>query len=173
MTIYRFERDGAGRGRFAECRWVPWAIVAAFVVIAAVNGGLVYFALESWPGLTTYHAYDEGLAYNQVIDETQKEAKLGWALAIAYVPDAKGSLHGSLVVDAGAKDGTPLSALAIKAELVRPLGQVETIPLSLTHTSAGHYAAPVTLPLAGQWDVYVTAAEDGKTLHTGRRILAP
>ena len=63
-------------GLFANYRWIPWAIVACFAVVFAVNGGFVYFALSSWPGLTVDHAYSDGLAYNTVIDEAAKEAKL-------------------------------------------------------------------------------------------------
>lgn len=173
MTIQPLPRGTAEGSRFGACRWVPWAIVAAFAVVFAVNGGLVYFALESWTGLTTDHAYDEGLAYNRVIEQAEKEAKLGWKLAIAFVPDDKGKESGQLVVDASDRDGMPLERLAIKAELVRPLGEPAQIPVLLERTARGRYAAPLALPQPGQWDVYVTAAEGEAMVHTGRRILAP
>lgn len=173
MTIRRFAGKPARAGRFDDCGWVPWAIVAAFALVFAVNGGLVYFAFASWPGLTTYHAYDEGLVYNRVIDEERKEARLGWTLAIAFVPDARGGLQGRLVVDASRKDGTALEGLAIKGEIVRPLGEVAVIPLVLEHAAGGRYAAAVALPQPGQWDVYLTAEQGGTMVHTGRRILTP
>ncbi|MFI4986897.1 MAG: FixH family protein [Alphaproteobacteria bacterium] len=173
MTIEPFASGTAKERRFGNCRWVPWAFVAAFAVVFAVNGGLIYFALASWSGLTTDHAYDEGLAYNRVIAEAEKEATLGWKLAIAFVPDGKGKESGQLVVDASDRDGVPLERLAIKAELVRPLGVAALIPVVLERTARGRYAAPLALPQPGQWDVYVTAAEGGTMVHAGRRILAP
>ncbi len=173
MTIQPFARRSAKGRRFADCRWVPWAIVAAFAVVFAVNGGLVYFALASWTGLTTDHAYDEGIAYNRVIERAEAEAKLGWKLVIAFVPDGNGKESGQLVVDASDKDGMPLERLEIKAEFVRPLGTPADIPVVLERTAGGRYAVPLALPEPGQWDVYVTAAEGETTVHSGRRILAP
>jgi len=173
MTIQPLPRGTAEGPRFGDCRWVPWAIMAAFALVFAVNGGFVYFALESWTGLTTDHAYDEGLAYNRVIEEAEREAKLGWKLAIAFVPDATGKVGGQLVIDASDRNGMPLERLEIKADFVRPLGEPARIPVLLEHYTRGRYAAALALPQRGQWDVYVTAAEGDAMVHTGRRIQTP
>ena len=159
--------------RLGNYRWIPWAMVGALLVVVAVNGGLVFFALHTWPGLTTDHAYDEGLAYNRVIDEADKEAKLGWSVAIDFVPDAKGARQGRLVVEARDGASAPLRGLAVEAELARPVDQLAEIPLALSSDSDGRYSAVVALPRAGQWQVYIVARRDGAVYHTGRRILVP
>jgi nitrogen fixation protein FixH len=169
--VAQLSTASASGGRLANCRWAPWAIVGAFLVVFAVNGGLVYFALASWSGLTTDHAYDEGLTYNRVIEETRREAQLGWTLSVGFIADAKAKERGQLVVDAHDRAGKPLEKLVIKAEIVRPVGEEADIPLVLERTEGGRYVAPLELPLPGQWDIYVTA-KDGETLfHTGRRIV--
>lgn len=155
----------------AQYRWVPWAFVACFVLIFAVNGGLVYYALESWPGLTTDHAYDEGLAYNRVIDETAKEAKLGWKFSIDFARADKGSLSGRLVIDAKDGAGAALEGLAIRADLVRPVGDMPEMRFPVSGDGNGHYEAKLTLPRPGQWQVYIVAREGGTVFHTGARIL--
>ena len=54
-----------GRGA-ARGSWIPWAFVLFFVVITAVNGVMIWYALESWTGLSSGEAYDDGLRYNQI-----------------------------------------------------------------------------------------------------------
>lgn len=159
--------------RFGKDRWIPWAFVAGFLVILAANGGLIYFALASWPGLTTDHAYDEGLAYNKVLDKTEREAKLGWTLAIDFISDGKDSKRGKLIVRAKDKNGQPHDGLVIEAELVRPVEPIPATSIELKSGSGGLYVAAVTFPRAGQWDIYLAAKGNGQTYHTGRRILVP
>ena len=36
--------------------WIPWLFVAFFVLIIAVNGVMVWFALECWTGLASNQA---------------------------------------------------------------------------------------------------------------------
>ena len=42
-TMARSEPERSGR-------WIPWMFVLFFVVIFAVNGTMVWYALESWTG---------------------------------------------------------------------------------------------------------------------------
>ena len=158
---------------FSNYRWIPWTIVACFALVFAVNGGLVYFALESWTGLTTDHAYEDGLEYNRVIDESEKEAKLGWNHAIAFVSDGEGTQSGQLVVQSKDKSGQPLDNLTLKAEFERPVEELPSVAATLVGNGAGRYAASVTLPRAGQWQVYLVAGVYNAIYRTGRRIIVP
>jgi nitrogen fixation protein FixH len=171
-AVYRGRRT-CKRSPFGNYRWIPWAIGACFVVVVVANGGLVYYALASWPGLTTDHAYSDGLAYNRVIDESEKEAKLGWSLTVDFVSDRKGTSSGRLVVQAKDKAGAPIDGLSLQAELVRPVEAMREIPLAFEAKEGGRYAASLTLPRAGQWDVYLVARLGQVVYHTGRRILVP
>ena len=49
----------------ARGRWIPWLFVGFLVVVAAVNGVMIWYALSSWTGLAANQAYDNGLTYNQ------------------------------------------------------------------------------------------------------------
>ena len=59
--------------------YIPWIIAAPFLVVFAVNGTLVHFALSSFSGLTSEHASDEGAHYNLAL----AAAKLGCERIIA------------------------------------------------------------------------------------------
>jgi nitrogen fixation protein FixH len=170
----QFPADKVPRPKwFDNYRWIPWAIIGSLLVVVAVNGGLVYFALASWPGLTNDHAYSSGLKYNNVLDEAAKEARLGWKLEIDFVSDGAGTHSGKLAVAARDKDGHPLEGLSFRVELIRPIEQMAPVPVTLRAGSNGHYVSAVTLPRPGQWDVYLVAERDGQVYRTGRRILAP
>ena len=158
--------------RFANYRWIPWAIVACFVVVFAVNGGLIYFAAESWPGLTTDHAYNEGLAYNRVIDQAAKEARLGWKAEVAYM-STRTLPGGRLAVDIRDADGAALDDLKLEGEMVRPVGNLPNVALIFTNHGEGSYAATIAPPLPGQWVIYLTARRGETLWHGGKRIMVP
>lgn len=158
------------RAMFGNYRWIPWVIVACFLAVVAVNGGLVYFAAESWPGLTTDHAYNEGLAYNAVIAETEKEAKLGWTMNIDFAP--RGADSGKLIVTMRGADGRPLDGLSLSGELVRPVEQMPPVPLAFAGNGDGLYVAQVAIPRPGQWDVFLVARRGDDALRGGKRIVA-
>ena len=50
-------------------RMVLVGLLTLFGVVFAVNGVFVYFALDSWPGLATEAAYEQGLAHDQSLAE--------------------------------------------------------------------------------------------------------
>ena len=70
---------------------VFYGMVAFFGVIIAVNLTFVYFALDSWPGLTTQHAYEEGIAYNKTLEQAAAQNEMGWTSRVALgAPMPKG-----------------------------------------------------------------------------------
>ncbi len=166
-------RYGAPAPRQGELRWVPWLIVGCFLAIAAANGALVYFALSSSTGLAVDEAYEEGLAYNRIIAESEKQARLGWQIEIAFVPEGQGTRRGELVIEARAPDGKPLDGLAIEAELVRPVEPIPPLRVAPRADGNGRYAALVAAPRSGQWVVRLSAMRGDAHYQTGRRIMIP
>ena len=90
----------------SHCRWIPWAIVGCFVVVAAMNGGLAYLALESDPGLVSEHPFELGNGYNRVLAEGAAEDALGWRGAADFLPTER--LSGWVVATLRDSAGAPL-----------------------------------------------------------------
>ena len=168
----RAETPTLRRRVFGNFRWIPWAFVGAFVIVFAVNGGLVYFASASWPGLTNDNAYNDGNAYNRVIDESAKEAELGWKIDILYQPAAQKS-GGQLVLAAHDPTGVALDGIVWQGELVRPVGKVDNVPVRFVAQGDGQYTAVVVPPLPGQWTLYLTASRGEIRWHGGERLVVP
>src|SRR4029077_13677393 len=70
--------------------FVPWLFVLGFAVVFVANGGLVYFAVRSAPGMVNDRPYDEGVNYNLVLARAAQEDALGWRGQIAFAADGPG-----------------------------------------------------------------------------------
>lgn len=146
-------------------------IIAFFAVIIAVNLTFVYFALDSWPGLTTQKAYEEGVAYNKTLESAARQDAMGWRSHVVLGPSTpKGTRMLTLTMTG--PDG-PLAGLAAQARLTRPLGEGLTVDARLAEDRPGLYAALLRLPALGRWQVEVTArAPDGRNFRMVHEIQA-
>jgi nitrogen fixation protein FixH len=58
--------------------WIPWVFVGAMLLVVAVNGVLVFAAVDTFTGVTVGKSYDKGRAYNHVLEEAARQDALGW-----------------------------------------------------------------------------------------------
>jgi nitrogen fixation protein FixH len=137
-------------------RWIPWSFVGFFVVLIAVNGVMVTFALDTWPGMESANAYEDGLAYNKTLDEARRQEAMGWHYGFAF--SQPGALDAHIEVSLRDRDGTALSQAMVTARLVRPTSEGHDFEVELPGDGSGRFAADVALPLPGLWEVRVAAA---------------
>ena len=151
-----------------SARLIPWMFVAFFAVVAAVNGVMIAFALETFTGVTTEHPYEEGVAYNATIAAARAQEKLGWQVAIDFAaPDRD---HARLAVTLRGRDGAPLTGAALSARFVRPTSEGFDSTATLRESGAGRYEAEPRLALPGQWDLVVTATHDNASYQKTQRV---
>lgn len=133
-------------------RKVLWVIFAFFGLIFAVNGAFVFFALESWPGLTSRHAYDEGVHYNQTLAAAASQSALGWTSRLEW--------NGrEVTVNLTGRDGKPLAGLDVAVKLVRPTSEGHDFTVALAPGADGAYRAGPRFPLPGVWRAEVMATD--------------
>lgn len=163
------DRDDAPNPRAA--RLIPWMFVAGFAVVAAVNGVMIAFALETFSGVTTDQAYEEGLAYNKTLAAAAAQEKLGWKVGI----DLAAPTHerARLSVTLADRNGAPIHGAVIEAHFVRPTSEGFDSQAQLSETGNGRYEAETSLALPGQWDVVVTASYDGASYQKTERVFIP
>lgn len=136
-------------------RHVLLAMVGFFVVVMAANAVFIFLALDSWTGLSKDDAYQSGLAYNQTLAAGAQQRSLGWRPEIRY--EDMGDGQGRLTLTMLDSDGAPIHDLAVEATVRRPAEDEYDQTLALPPITGGSYRAELRLPLAGQWDVAVTA----------------
>jgi nitrogen fixation protein FixH len=158
-------RDATPQGRSAW-RFFPWAVVGAIAVVVAVNAGMVYAALHSFPGAAEG---DEGFAlsnhYDVVLERAQHEAALGWVVS-AEADDA-----GRAVVLLTDRAGTGLHGATVEATAERPLGAPDRRLLAFHEMAVGRYVADASLPMKGQWELTLTTSAEGRAMAVTRRVI--
>jgi nitrogen fixation protein FixH len=147
-------------------RFFPLGLIVSMAVVVAVNAGMVYVALHSFPGAAEG---DEGFAlsnhYDVVLERAQREAALGWTLA------AQADEAGRAVVTLADRSGVALHGAAVGATAERPLGPPEARALTFHEVALGRYVADAALPMKGQWELTLTASEQGQTMAVTRRVI--
>ena len=145
-------------------QWIPWVFVAAFVVVAAVNGVLIWSAITSSPGLVADHAYELGRHYNQELAAARAQASLGWTASLDVA-------DGEAVFAVTGRDGAPIAGLDVDLVALRPVGAGEPLAAKLVEATPGRYRAPLALTRAGQWQLDLVARRGAAEFVLGKRIL--
>jgi len=149
-------------------RMVLIGILAFFGIIFAANGALVFFALDSWPGLSTDKAYEEGLAYNRTLAAASEQAARGWASAVAFEGSPQA---GQARVRITGADDTPVAGLDVRVAFRRPVIEGFDVEVRLTETAPGLYAAGIRLPMSGRWHAVLEARRGAETVYRMRHEL--
>ncbi len=145
------ETQGLKAPRQITGRMVLIGFILFFGTITAVNGVLMYFALNTWPGLVTEDAYTKGLKYNDTIAASESQRLLAWDIRIALDNNKKLRVH---VID-GNKASVP--GLEVETVLTRPLGDHNVVILTMRETQPGIYEGEFVTPIAGRWKADIKA----------------
>jgi len=149
--------------------WIPWIFVGMFAVVIVANGIMVAVAFDSWTGLETESAYEDGLEYNREIAAVEAQRSLGWKLDLAVAPAGAQRLDVAVVLKDA--DGNPFKADELRATFSRPTHEGYDVETWLPHSGKpGEHRAEVELPLAGVWDLSVEARSRGRSYRLDRRV---
>lgn len=143
-------------------RMVLIGFILFFGTIIAVNGVLMYFALNTWPGLVTENAYTKGLNYNDTIAASESQRLLAWEVGIALDNDKK--LRISIIDD----NSAPVPGLKMEAVLTRPLGDHKIVFLTMHENKPGIYEGEFSAPLLGRWKVDIKAVSSTGSVFKSR-----
>jgi nitrogen fixation protein FixH len=153
-------------------RWIPWAFVAGFALVIAVNAALIWFAVGSFSGLSEAHPYQAGLAHNRTLEAARAQEALGWQADLAVEPArTPGEVHVSVALRD--RDGRPVAAESVTAEFVRPAIKGHDRVAALSAQGSGRYEATVPLGLQGQWEVRILARHAAGSWQTAHRVMVP
>jgi nitrogen fixation protein FixH len=145
--------------------YIPWLFVAAFAIVIAVNGVMIWFAVGSFSGLYADSAREQGLHYNEVVAEQRARDALGWKVDAAWHAGSR-----RIEVALHRADGSALSGASVVAALVRPAEKRAALPLAMGDLGDGQYAGYVSLPERGNWDLEIEIAADGHRYGFTRRM---
>ncbi|MBI1209060.1 MAG: hypothetical protein GC191_17445 [Azospirillum sp.] len=150
--------------------YIPWLYAASLALVVAVNGVMIHFALSTWTGLTTQHAYDEGNANDRALAGAHAQVQRAWRVGFDFVP--VGALGGEVTANLADRDGHPIHGAVVTGRFIRPTVGGQDVTVTLIERADGRYAAPVQLPLAGIWDLRIVARGAGADWQAVRRVWA-
>ena len=153
----------------ARGRWIPWLFVGFFVVVATVNGVMIWYALSSWTGLAANQAYDNGLTYNQNLAAASRQAALGWRPTLSVQVGAQG---GEVELELADAQGRPVTDAAVVVAFERPTFEGADFTVELRPVAPGHYRGSFDAPLPGAWNLHATLRRgDDLFVHEQRIVL--
>lgn len=144
-------------------KYIPWIIAAFFMCFVLLLLSFVWIAFAHKSGEVTEHAYDKGLAYNQVIAKAEAQEKLGWTAAI----EADDNSVRLILKD---NENNAISDAAVEAWLVRPTEALLDRQFTLKPDGNGIYASPVNWPAKGLWEIHVTARVGNRQYQAEKRM---
>jgi nitrogen fixation protein FixH len=133
----------------------PLAIVGVLVVTVAAN--VLLFAAANDPGASVVERdyYRRALDWDRTQAERARSAALGWRTGATFRGVAPGRAHLELILRDGA--GAPVTGARVEVEGVHNLAADRPQRWVLEETTPGLYAADANVPLAGRWELDVTA----------------
>lgn len=145
-------------------RWFPHGLIGAMGLVFLVNAYMVYDAYTTFPGVAGADGFDLSNEYKRVLAAAQQQAGLGWQIDVDMTHDRFPVLR---FTD---RTGAPLTATEISAQVERPVGPPETMPLAFRPIGDGRYQGDTSL-FSGQWDIMLTVRADGQSYSATRRVL--
>lgn len=137
-------------------RKVLATLLGFFALIILVNGAFVYFALNSFSGLTTENAYAKGLNYNRTLAQGRAQKAAGWKVTATV---SRQDSDGAHVLNVRIRDGRdrPLDNLNLTGQLRRPSHAGDDLALQFEAVGQGSYRAIAAPKAPGQWDLRLLA----------------
>ena len=160
------ERSGSENGASGSGRRSPWpyAIISIFILLF-IGGIALYLIANASPSeLLKGNAYEDGLKYQEVIEEESRFAERGWSLEFQATSGKE------LALTITSKDGAPVSNQAIDLYAMRPGDSRLDRKVALEARGPGAYVAPQLLLASGLWILDVRVTEAGSDLAATARV---
>jgi nitrogen fixation protein FixH len=153
--------------------WYPLIFLGFFVIVFSVNATMAYFATSSFTGLSTQHAYEEGLAYNRNLAMAKAQAGMGWTVDTAVIPAGGTTPGAAIAITYRDRDGKPVDGLTVAALVSRPTIKGYDHEITLAPQGNGRYGTTIALPLPGEWDMDVMATGNDTAYQLQHRFILP
>lgn len=130
----------------------------AFGIVFAVNITFIVLSLDTFTGEDVPDAYDQGLAYNEVLEERAAQAALGWTAALAA--ELTTGTTAAVTVELADAGGAPVTGAEVSILFRRATHDGEDTRLTLSEAGDGTYTAAIELPGVGLWELRGQATRD-------------
>ncbi len=146
-------------------RFVLFAMIGFFVVVAGVNAVMMTIAIRTMPGVDVKSAYETSQRFNQEIARMRAQAERGWHVDADLRRDGGAEV---VAVTFSDKSGQPVAGLSVDVRLEHPARRGSDRQLELPEVAPGRYLARLADLPSGAWTVALTARRDGAAIFDTR-----
>lgn len=148
---------------------VLFILLGFFGIMIAVNVVFTVFAVKSFPGEQVERSYVQGLNYNQVLEDREQQAELGWTTELGFEASETGDAL--LVNNWYSETGEGLAALDVTVTLTRPASEEGQLRLTLSPNGPGRYEAGIENLAGGVWHAEISASSTDGASATAHKTL--
>ncbi|MDG4554808.1 MAG: FixH family protein [Candidatus Competibacter sp.] len=172
----------SGRG----LHWGP-VTIAGFFIFVAVSGAVFVSVAErgldpvlwGWlfpepsdqrevssmfPGVIARDFHKKEALYNQYLQQVERQRQRGWQVHKGWLNEPIAGQPALFRATVQTRDGEPLASATLVGQFLRPSTSTLDVDFTLAETAPGVYEAPVSLPVAGHWNL-VLQIRKGEELH--------
>ncbi len=166
--------------------WGPAAICGFFVFVAVLGAVFVSVAerglnptLWGWlfpepsdrrevtsmfPGVIARDFHKKEALYNQYLQQVERRRQRGWQIRKGWLNEPVAGQPARFRATVQTREGEPVTGAAVAGQFLRPSTSTLDVDFNLTETAPGVYESPVSLPVAGHWNL-VLQIRKGEELH--------
>lgn len=145
---------------------VGLGVTAFFGIVTALDVWFVTLAYGSFPGEVSETPYEDGLAYNAVIEARARQAELGWTARVQQ------GTPGVVRVAFADEAGEPLTGLSLSGQFARPATETQDRVVVFQEVAPGLYEGRAQGAGEGAWDLRFSARDGrGAVFDAERRLV--
>jgi nitrogen fixation protein FixH len=150
-------------------RLIPWYFVAFFAVITVILTGMVIIAFRAQTGVVAKNPYEQGLAYNKIIEAEEAQSGLGWKGEIVFKQESQQG--GNLVFSLKDKSGKIILPDEVLANITRPIDDKMDFKIIMSRNAANIFSADIKFPANGLWEIRLYAKNGNDTYQIAKRVV--
>lgn len=150
----------------------PWVIgwFALVGSVLAINGVMVYLAIQTNPGLVVDDYYDRGQHYEKtLISNLAKD--LGWSMQAEMPPQVMAGQTQAIRFSVVDKAGQYVAVDGVTFYAYRPSDITRDFSLPMTQEGPGRYVVQANFPIYGVWDVVFGVSQGADEYTHGQRLM--
>ncbi len=150
----------------------PWVLgwVGMILLVLLANTVMITMAVVTSPGLVTEQYYDKGQNYAGYLERKAQAAQLGWEVKLHVPESLSAGVPGQLTLVGVDQRGVPLQLDQARIHFYRPADAALDFAQPMRVVRRGSYAAEMTLPQPGVWDVIVSLDQAGRQFELAQRL---
>ena len=145
-------------------RFIPYIIVAFFILIAVSDISLFIVAKDTFTGLVTENPYQKGIDFGKINDRQKDLVTSDWQGDISYQ-------NKEITFSLADKQGNPVDDAKVLLKVISPVTDKYDRTIEMRKSKGGLYKASYLFPKQGRWDIKIKAVKEKRQYFDHKRIL--